>query len=388
MRKGMQMINRERLAETFMDLVKIDSVSKEEARVSEVIQEIMAGFGADIIIDKAGEIIGGSTGNLIARIKGNMDVAPLMLNAHMDTVEPGRGIVPELNNGVFTSMGNTILGADDKSAIAIIIEALQVIKENNLVCGPLEVVFTVCEEIGLMGAKHLDFSHISAEYGFALDATDTHGVVTRAPSANRLEFFVHGKEAHAGAAPEKGINAIKIASQAIADLELGRIDDETTCNIGVIQGGLATNIVPNLVKIKGEVRSHNDEKLETVTQTIVNAFEKAVAENTKTSKGGEHPSVDSHVTYDFTRTHIAEDHPVVTLAAKAARNLGWEMVCKTTGGGADANVFFQQGIVTGVLGTGMQNMHTINESVRLDDMLEAVEQLLEILRLHARGEVS
>ncbi len=382
------MIDRDRLTETFIALVKIDSVSREEARVSGMIQEIMADLGADIVIDNAGEKVNGDTGNLIARLKGNTEVPPLILNAHMDTVEPGRGIVPELNDGVFTSVGNTILGADDKSAIAIILEALHIIRENSLACGPLEVVFTVCEEIGLMGVKHLDFNRISAEYGFALDATDTRGVVTRAPSANRLEFSVHGKEAHAGAAPEKGINAIQIASRAIADLELGRIDEETTCNIGVIQGGLATNIIPNLVKVRGEVRSHNAEKLESVTQTIVSAFDRAAAESTKRFDGEELPKVDSHVEHDFTRTHIAEDHPVVTLAAKAARNLGREMVCKTTGGGADANVFFQQGIVTGVLGTGMQNMHTINESVRLDDMVEAVELLLEILRLHARGEVS
>ena len=382
------MINKDRLAETFMALVKIDSISREEAQVSGMIQEIMADLGADIVVDNAGEKVNGDTGNLIARLKGNAQVPPMMLNAHMDTVEPGRGIVPVLKDGVFTSQGDTILGADDKSAIAIIIETLQVIKENNLICGPLEVVFTVCEEIGLMGAKHLDFKHISAEFGFALDANDTRGVVTRAPSANRLEIAVHGKEAHAGAAPEKGINAIQMASQAIADLNLGRIDEETTCNIGVIQGGLATNIVPNLVTIKGEVRSHDPGKLEAVTQAIVTAFETVVADNTKASKGVGTPTVDALVKHDFIRTHIAEDHPVVALAEKASRNLGREMACKTTGGGADANVFFQQGIITGVLGTGMQNMHTVNESVRLDDMIEAVELLLEILELHANGEIS
>jgi len=382
------MVKRERLANTFMDLVRIDSVSKEEARVSEMIQKRLGSLGADVIVDNAGEKTGGDTGNLIGRIKGNTDVPPLLLNAHMDTVEPGRGIDPVLADGVFTSKGDTILGADDKSAIAIILEALTILKENNLACGPLEVVLTVCEEIGLMGAKHLDFSQITAMYGFALDATDTQGVVTRAPSANRLEFLVRGKEAHAGAAPEKGVNAIQVASRAIADLELGRIDEETTCNIGVIQGGLAINIIPNLVKVKGEVRSHNAEKLEHVTQTIVAAFEKAVAESKTKVNGSELPAVDALVNHDFTLTHIAEDHPVVTLAARAARNLGRDMVCKTTGGGADANVFFEKGIVTGVLGTGMQNMHTINESVKLDDMVAAVELLLEILKLYARGEMS
>ena len=382
------MVNRERLSKTFMDLVKIDSVSKEEARVSGMIQKKLESLGADVVIDNAAEKTGGDTGNLIARIKGNADVPPLMLNAHMDTVEPGRGIVPELKDGVFTSRGDTILGADDKSAIAIILETLTIIQENSLAHGPLEVVLTVCEEIGLLGAKHLDFNQITATYGFALDATDTQGVVTRAPSANRLEFFVHGKEAHAGAAPEKGVNAIQVASRAIADLELGRIDDETTCNIGVIQGGLATNIIPKLVRINGEVRSHNTEMLATVTQTIVDAFEKAAAESKAKADEGEIPWVDARITHDFTRTDIAEDHPVVTLAARAARNLGRDMICKTTGGGADANIFFQQGIVTGVLGTGMQNMHTVNETVRLDDMAAAVELLLEILKLHARGEMS
>ena len=380
------MINRDRLANTFMELVRIDSVSRDEARVSGMIQKILESLGADVVFDNAGEKTGGNSGNLIARIKGNKDVPPMMLNAHMDTVEPGRGIVPVLKNGLFSSQGDTILGADDKSAIAIIIEALHVIRENNLDCGPIEAVFTVCEEIGLLGAKHLDFSHISAKYGFALDATDTRGVVTRAPSANRLEFLVHGREAHAGAAPEKGINAIQVASRAIADLDLGRIDEETTCNIGVIQGGLATNIVPNLVKVNGEVRSHSEKSLEKVTRTIAAAFERAAAEGRQTSDGSMLPAVDTHVAYDFTRTHIPENHPAVVMAVTAARNLGRDLACKTTGGGADANVFFQQGIVTGVLGTGMQNMHTINETVRLDDMVEAVELLLEILKLHARGD--
>ena len=380
------MINRERLKTTFMDLVKIDSVSKEEADVSNLIRKILGSVDARIVIDNAGEKIGGNTGNLIARIKGNKDVPPLMLNAHMDTVEPGRGIAPVFKDGVFSSQGDTILGADDKSAIAIILEALRIMHENRLDCGPIDLVFTVCEEIGLRGAKHLDFSLIDAKYGFALDATDTRGVVTRAPSANRIEFLVHGKEAHAGAAPEKGVNAIQIASRAIADLELGRIDEETTCNIGVIQGGLATNIVPNLVKVNGEVRSHSEDKLEAVTQTIVAAFEKASAEVRKKGAGTGLPTVDTHVEYDFSKTDIPEDHPVVVMASKAARNLGKEMACKTSGGGADANVFFQHGIVTGVLGTGMQNMHTINETIRLDDMVEAVELLLEILKLHANGE--
>jgi len=381
------MIDEKRMADTFMNLVRIDSVSREEAEVSNVIQGMLKPLGAEIVIDGAGEKVGGDTGNLIARFAGNVNVPPLFLNAHMDTVGPGRGIEPVFENGVFTSRGPTILGADDKSAIAIILEVLRVIRENNLACGPLEVVFTVCEEVGLLGAKHLDYDSLSATYGFALDATDPLGVVTRAPSANDLAFSVFGREAHAGAAPEKGINAIKIASQAIAQLQLGRIDAETTCNIGMIEGGLATNIVPGLVKIRGEVRSHDPEKLEAVTARIVSAFEAAVENCPEKDVAASLPALESEVRQEYTRTNIPPEHPVVALAMRASENLGREMACKTTGGGADANVFFQHGIVLGVLGTGMRNMHTVNESVRLSDMVQSAELLLEILKLHAQTAV-
>jgi len=378
------MINRKRLAETFKFLVQIDSVSKEEGVIANEIKKILESLGAETFVDNAGDKIGGNSGNLIAKFKGNTQVPPLLLNAHMDTVEPGRGVSAVLENGTFTSDGTTILGADDKSAIAILLETLNILKENNLQYGPLELVFTVCEEIGLQGAKHLDLSAVTATYGFALDSTDTEGIVTRAPSANHLEFTIHGKDAHAGAAPEKGINAISLASKAIANLELGRIDQETTCNIGIIEGGIATNIVPSLVKVKGEVRSHNEEKLNKITNKIVFSFNEVIENYKKINPNDELPRVEINIGKDFARTHIPEDHPVIKLATRAAENLGRKMVTKTTGGGADANIFFEKGIYTGVLGTGMRDMHTVRESVKLDDMVRTAELLLEIIRLHSQ----
>jgi tripeptide aminopeptidase len=383
--KGENMVNKQRLAETFKFLAGIDSISKEEGILAAKIREILATIGAETWVDNAGERIGGDTGNLIAKFRGNTSASPLLLNAHMDTVEPGRGVTAVLKNGIFTSDGTTILGADDKSAIAILLETLSVLKENNLAHGPLEVVFTICEEIGLLGAKHLDFSLITAKYGFAVDATDTEGIVTRAPSANHLEFEIHGKDAHAGAAPEKGINAILLAGKAIAGLELGRIDGETTCNIGIIEGGMATNIVPNRVVIKGEARSHDEEKLKKITHRIVSTFKGVIEDYKGTHSDDELPRVDVRIDKDFSRTHIPSDHPVVVLANRAAENLGRKMKTKTSGGGADANVFFEKGIVTGVLGTGMRDMHTVRESVNLDDMVRTSELLLEIIRLHAKG---
>jgi tripeptide aminopeptidase len=379
------MIDRKRLAETFKFLVQIDSVSKEEGVIANEIKKILESLGADTFVDNAGDKIGGNSGNLIAKFKGNTQAPPLILNAHMDTVEPGRGVTAVLENGTFTSDGTTILGADDKSAIAIILEALNILMENNLKHGPLEIVFTVCEEIGLQGAKHLDLGAVTARYGFALDATDTEGIVTRAPSANHLEFIIHGKDAHAGAAPEKGINAISLASKAIAKLKLGRIDQETTCNIGIIEGGIATNIVPNLVKIKGEVRSHDEEKLDKITNEIVFSFNDVIENYKKSNPNDELPRLDINIKKDFPRTHIPDDHPVIQLATRAAENLGRKMVTKITGGGADANIFFEKGIFTGVLGTGMRDMHTVRESVKLDDMVRTTELLLEIIRLHSHA---
>ncbi len=378
------MVNQERLAELFEQLVRIDSVSKEEGEIAMFLKTIFKSMNAEVFMDTAGVKIGGQTGNLIAKFKGNASAEPLLLAAHMDTVEPGRGVVPVFEAGIFTSKGKTILGADDKSAIAVILEVLHTLIENDLPYGPLEVVMTVCEEIGLLGAKHLDFGLISARYGYTVDATDTEGIVTKAPSANHIEFQIHGKSAHAGAKPEKGINAILIAAKAIAGLELGRIDKETTCNIGVIQGGLATNIVPDLVTIKGEARSHNEEKLQTITGNMLSAFEGAVLSCRKEAGNKKLPYLEHHIEHEFTRTDIPEDHPVVQLAQKAAHQLGRRLVCKITGGGADANVFCQHGIDTGVLGTGMAEMHTTQEYIALGDMVKTAELLLEIIKTHSQ----
>ena len=378
------MINKDRLLETFTYLVGVDSISKEEGQICREISKILESMGAETFVDSAGEKTGSNTGNLIARLKGNIKCPPLLLNAHMDTVNPGKGISVIFKDGTLISDGTTILGADDKSAIAIIIETIRILHENNLECCPLELVLTICEEIGLLGAKYLDYSLITASYGYTLDATDTEGIVTRAPAANRLEFKLHGKDAHAGAAPEKGINAICLASKAIAALDIGRIDHETTCNIGIIEGGIATNIVPSMVTVKGETRSHDKEKLRKITDEIVSSFKNVVDNYKKPVSVDELPHLEISIKNDFPLTNIPDDNYVVTLAREAAENLGRNMACKISGGGADANIFFEKGISVGVLGTGMQDMHTVRESVKLDDMVRTVELLLEIIRIHSK----
>ncbi len=375
-------VNPERLAQTFMELVRIDSISKEEHALAQVLNARLRQCGAQVSVDDAGTQVGGSTGNLIARFRGTRSAEPLLISAHMDTVEPGRGVQPQLVGGIFTSAGNTILGADDKSALAIILEVLTFINEQRWPCGPLEIVFTIGEEIGLLGAKNLDYGAISARRGYVLDTRNPAAVVTRAPAANHLDFSIFGRAAHAGSSPEKGINAISLACKAIARLYLGRIDYETTCNIGMIEGGLATNIVPGRVTVRGEVRSHNRQKLQKATDEMVAAFEQVITEYGNDRLAGRpRLQMDVHSEYDL--LNIGDDHPLVRKAILAAANLGARMDRATSGGGSDANVFAAHGIDAVVLGTGMENVHTVDESIRLEDMLHATQLLLEIIRLHA-----
>jgi len=381
------MVNQERLGDVFRALVEIDSDSREEGAIAKDLKKTFESMGAEVVIDGAGAKVEGDTGNLIARFQGaETGATPLLLNAHMDTVQPGKGIKILFSDGVFSSDGTTVLGADDKSALAVIIETIRVLQENEFRCGPLELVVTICEEIGLLGAKHLDYSLLRARHGYSLDASDTDGIVTRAPAANHLQFKIYGRDAHAGAAPEKGINAIQLAGRAISKTRLGRIDDETTANIGRIEGGTATNIVPGLVTVAGEVRSHSPEKLEDETRKIVECFEEEVSTYKEAfpSEDGL-PRLETAVRSDFSVMKVPDDHPVIALARAAAARLGRDMQTKTSGGGSDANIFFEHGIVMGILGTGMKDMHTVRESIRLDDMVKCAELLMEIIQLHAKG---
>ena len=338
-------------------------------------------MGAEISYDEAGERLGGNCSNLIAKFRGTVDDAPpLFLCAHMDTVGPGEGIKVKFQDGEFKSEGATILGADDKSAIAIILEVMDIILENKIDYPPVEIILTVCEEIGLLGAKHLDYSMINSKFGYVLDSTDTEGIVTRAPATVKIIARIYGKSAHAGAEPEKGINAILIAAKAISKINPGRLDSETTCNIGIIKGGIATNIVPDFVEIHGEARSHNAEKLKSVIKEVSNAFHDTIAEF-KTAVAEPRPEL--LIEDDFPATKIPEEHQVIQLAKKAAKNLDMSMVNKSIGGGSDANIFFSKGIMGGVIGTGMTDVHTTNESVHIRDMENCVRLLIEILKLHA-----
>lgn len=375
------MINRDRLTREFMSQAAIASPSYKEKAMADYLTRRFEALGATVSMDNAGEQVGGEVGNLIARIPGSCSGEPLMFSVHMDTVVPCEGVDPVLVDGVFRSAGETILGADDKAGIAELIEALEVVREQQVTHPPLEVVVTICEEVGLVGAKQFDADLIEARRGFALDTAGINRLIHRAPGANRINLKLTGREAHAGISPEKGLSAIEVAAKAIAEMPLGRIDEETTANIGTINGGLACNIVPREVTIVGEARSHDTKKLAAQTEAMLACFDRAIAASARLIDGEMvQVQIEKDVTSDYPAMHVPLDAGVITLARAATAALGQTLEVAMAGGGSDANIFNRLGIETVILGTGMAHVHTVDEHVSLDDMVKVSELLVEIIR--------
>ena len=375
------MINRQRISDEFARQAAIASPSFKEGGMAAYLHERLVRMGAAVEFDRTGPLIGSESGNLIARFPGSKQGAPFMLSGHMDTVTPAEGVEPVLENGVFRSKGETILGADDKAGLSEIIEAIEVLKEQRIAHVPLEVVITVCEEIGLLGAKHLDFGTLQAKWGVALDTCGIDRAINRAPAANRMIIKVFGHEAHAGVAPETGISAIQVVSKAIARMPLGRIDAETTANIGVIEGGLAANIIPKQVTLKAEVRSHNPEKLRLQTERMLKCLEEEVDAATIVLDGKPvHAALALEISDDYPAMQVPPDAPILKLFKEAGAALRRPLEIAAAGGGSDANIFNQNGIETVILGSGMENVHSVNEEVSVEDMVKVTELLVEMIR--------
>lgn len=373
-------IDRERLAETFTELCEIDSPSREEGQVAQYLKEFFTGLGAESVVeDSSAAKTGSDSGNLIIRFAGTVEKEPVFFACHMDTVEPGRGVKVLRTGDLFTTKSNTVLGGDDKSGIAALIEFILVMQENDLPHGPIEIILTTCEEIGLLGAKNLDYGLVQAKSGYALDSSGIDIVITGAPAANRLKVEVHGIAAHAGLNPEQGVSAFCLAARAIADLRLGRLDEQSTANFGLIHGGVATNIVPDLITIEGEVRSHSPEKLEDYTREIESTFLKVVADWSAQIGSGRRPSVEISVEHEYPVMHLEDDDQVITRVQKAGELLEREIAFQLTGGGSDANIFNGHGLKTAIVATGMAKVHTTDECIELADLVSLTELLLAIV---------
>lgn len=375
------MINETRICAEFTRQAAIESPSYQEKLMAGYLKKRFAALGASLKEDNAGSQIGSQSNNLIFCLSGTKAGPPLMLSVHMDTVGPTAGLVPVLENGVFHSQGDTILGADDKSGIAEIIEALEVVGEEQIPHVPLEIVVTVCEEVGLLGAKHLDFSLIEARRGLALDTTGAEHVIHRAPAAKRIQVEITGKAAHAGVAPEKGISAIIIAAKAIAAMQLGRIDAETTANIGLLHAGQAVNIIPQHLNLEGEVRSHNPEKLTSHVAQIVECLEQEVHKASIMLDGQEiKANLKVKIFDDYPAMQVPLKAGILQLVQQAALSAEVPLQVKAAGGGSDANIFNAHGIETVIVGTGMNKVHSVEEEVKVADMVKIARLLVEVIR--------
>lgn len=367
------MVNRQRLVETFASLVPIDSLTRGERAMADALIARLQSLGLEPREDGTGAKIGGTAGNLVCRVPGKSGLKPVLLMAHMDTVVPGLGKKAVIDGDWITSDGSTILGADDLAGVAVILETVQVLRETGRAHGDIHIAFTVAEESGLFGATHLDVSDMPASYAFILDDEGPIGTAAiTAPFYNRIRATFTGRAAHAGLEPEKGLSAILMAAKAIAALpHFGRIDPETSSNVGILSGGQARNIVTETCMLEGEVRSIDEAKVERYTDQWAATFE-AVAHD----MGGE-VAIERQRMYPGYRLEPGD--AILGVLARAADKTGIALNLHATGGGSDTNVINGKGIPAVDISVGMELVHSTKERICIANMVKATEFLVEII---------
>lgn len=376
-----QFINKQRALTTFMEMVQIDSVSYHEKEMAQYLIRLFQDMGYEAFEDvKCKEAVkGASVGNVIVKIPGDESLDPIILCAHMDTVEPGNGIKPKMTeDGTrIVSSGDTILGADDKGGIAQIIEAVRVLKEQNLKHPPLELLFPICEEVGLLGAKYVDATKISGKIAYVIDGGKAAGdAIIGGPSYIRIWGKIYGQAAHAGGEPEKGISSIQVMAEAIHNMQLLRIDHNTTTNIGRVICDYPINVVPEVTSFDLEVRSLEDEKAKAQAQKVIAALQNAC------EKYG--ARLEYELDQDMVAYETAKDNPVLKHFEKVCQKRGVPMNAYAIGGGTDLSALTGSlGVQGMVISVGSDYAHQLQETLYVDKFLDCTEQLLYIVTSYA-----
>ena len=362
------------IIEEFIRLTRIPSPSLGERRMADMLKKKLSELGLSVEEDRAGEPFGGNAGNLYAFLPPTKGCCrgPVLFAAHMDRVPGGDGIRCEDHGKYLSSDHSTILAADDLSGVCAILDGLRrVISSGKPHCG-VEIVFTICEENGTRGAKNLDYGKIRSRAGYCLDSSGRFGrIVTGAPSIDRLELSVTGRRAHAGAEPEKGINALKLAAKIVAGAREGRLDFESTANFGVFTAGEATNVVCDHAAVLGEVRSHTPEK--------VTAYEEELRRLIRDGTAGTGAKAELSVIPLEKAFRVDPEAEVVTKLLSAMERAGVQGYTETGGGGMDANTFNQKGIVSVGVATGYLKNHTKEEILYKEDLVRAGQTVEELI---------
>jgi tripeptide aminopeptidase len=356
----------------FTELAAISSPPGEERPVADRVLRYLRDLGLLPTEDDTGPQIGSTMGNVLARIEATADGTPIFLCAHLDTVPPQAAIEPVVRDGVVRNAAGTILGADNKAAVAVMLEATRRLLVEGRPHAGVELLFTAKEEVGLLGAAAFEVARLTARVGFVYDQAAPIGeIILGSPHAHSMEVRFHGRAAHAGMYPEEGRSAIAAAAKAIADFRLGRIDDETSANVGVIEGGTAGNVVPEWCSFLAEARSHDERKLADVVREMMEtiAFAATVAEC----------DVETEVHKSYSGYRFRRDDLAIHLAAQALESCGHTPTLELSGGAADANVFNERGLQCVNLANGMANIHTPDEEIAVADLEAMVEVTLALI---------
>jgi tripeptide aminopeptidase len=376
------MVQQDRLVQEFISLIQVDSESKFEQEISKVLTQKFSELGLQVEEDDSAPKTGHGAGNLFCTLEAtdnNSSIPVLLFTSHMDTVAPGKAIKPQIGeDGYIRSDGTTILGSDDKAGIAAMFEAIRVLKEQNISHGRIQFIITAGEELGLKGSRSMDPKWIKAQYGYALDSNGSIGdIAVAAPGRAEIAITFQGKSAHAGVNPEDGISAIQVASKAVSKMSLGRIDSETTANIGSFSGVGPLNVVCDKVTLEAEARSIVQPKLEKQIESMRQACETAAKEAGTTCE------FNAEIVY---ASYMHDDSsPVVQLASRALKTMGLTSRTFHSGGGSDANIFNGLGVPTVNLAVGYQEIHTTKENIAISDLIKTTELVVAIIKESANG---
>ena len=375
-------INYDRMIKQFIEMTKIDAPSNKELPMQKYMEKELKKLGGKVYVDDAGSKYETTAeGNVMAHFAGTVKSKPFILGAHLDTVEPCKNVKAIIKNGKIVTDGTTVLGADDRAGLAIILEVIRTLKESKEAYPPIEVACTLCEEDGMYGAKYFDASFLKGKEGLILDDEFPTELIINAPKAYVFEIKITGKAAHAGVCPEKGISALEVAAKAISMMKLGRIDKLTVANLGIVHGGTGTNIVMPEIYLKGEARSRNLPSLEKQVKHMRECFKKVEKMFTKKVDGKIiKPIIDFKQELKYPLLDIPKNLPLIKYILKCAKENKIKMETKSCGGGFDSNILASKGLLMPIIGIGYHDNHTVKEWLNIKEYCKTADLVLHIVK--------